>query len=69
MAFLEDESGVSDQALKLAAAVLIGSALFLLLVSIARETAGAEQAAGGVGKTLLKANQNVSNEILKHAAK
>jgi len=63
--FISDERGVSGQALKLAVAVLVAASVFILLTSLAWGT-GELNTVDDFGEDLLKASQNVSDELLKH---
>lgn len=64
MDFLKDDSGISGEALKLAAAIIIAVAVFSILASFALGPKDAENVVSDMGKTLLDTTQNASYEIL-----
>lgn len=64
MDFHKDDSGVSGEALKLAAAIIIAVAVFSILASFALGPKNVENVVSNMGKTLLDTTQNASYEIL-----
>jgi hypothetical protein len=64
MDFFEDEGGVSGEALKLAAALILGAAVLTMLATFALGPKRGETAVREMGSALYNSTQTASEKIL-----